>query len=144
MRFLLFVLLSSLTANAQELFPDDPLEFEPKPVPVKEAAVRKLSDYYDLVKNTLDTPGELNRKTRKSRPAQAVNTLGEPMQGAWWVKRHYYKTMTVDELVAGPGSDHPPSLTAPGQSSARRARVSLPALSFWMQIRNCTSSNSIR
>lgn len=109
MRLLLLVLLSSLTANAQELFPDDPLEFEPKPVPVNEAAVRKLSDYYDLVKNTLDTPGELNRKTGKSRPAQAVNTLGEPMQGAWWVKRHYYKTMTLDELVAGPGNDHPPS-----------------------------------
>jgi hypothetical protein len=113
MRFLLLVLLSSLTANAQELFPDDPLEFEPKPVPVTEAAVRKLSDYYDLVKNTFDTPGELNRKTGKSRPAQAVNTLGEPMQGAWWVKRHYYKTMSLDELVAGPGSDHPPSLRGP-------------------------------
>jgi len=108
-RFILFMFLSSLSANAQALYPDDPVEFEPKPVSVTEVAKRKLSDYYDLVRNTLDTPGQLNRNASKPVRAQAVNTLGEPMQGAWWVKRHYYKPMTLDELVAGPGKDHPPA-----------------------------------
>ncbi|MCI0627668.1 MAG: hypothetical protein L0387_39460 [Acidobacteria bacterium] len=112
-RVTLLFLLLSLTANAQALFPDDPLEFEPKPLPVKDVAKRKLSDYYDLLTNTLDTPGQLNRKTRKPIRALAVNTLGEPMQGAWWVKRHYYKPMTVEELVAGPGKDHPPNPRGP-------------------------------
>lgn len=112
-RFLLLVWLSCLSANAQGLFPDDPLEFEPKPLPVTGAAVRKLSDYYDLVKNTLDTPGELNRKAAKPVRAQGVSSLGEPMQGAWWVKRHYYRPMTVDELVVGPGAEHPPAPNAP-------------------------------
>lgn len=112
-RFILFLLLLPGTVNAQALFPDDPLEFEPKPLPVKEAATRKLSDYYDLLSNTLDTPGQLNRKAAKPIPARAVNTLGEPMQGAWWVKRHYYAPMTIDELVAGPGKDHAPSSRGP-------------------------------
>ena len=112
-RLMLLALLLPVTVNAQALFPDDPLEFEPKPLPVKEAATRKLSDYYDLLSNTLDTPGELNRKASKPVLAQAVNTLGEPMQGAWWVKRHYYKPMTIEELVAGPGKDHAPSPRGP-------------------------------
>jgi len=112
-RLTLFFLLSSLTANAQTLFPDDPLEFEPRPVPVKEVAKRKLSDYYDLLTNTLVTPGQLNRKEQKPIRALAVNTLGEPMQGAWWVKRHYYKPMSPEELVTGPGKDHSPDPRGP-------------------------------
>ena len=112
-RLTLFFLLSSLTANAQTLFPDDPLEFEPKPLPVKEVAKRKLSDYYDLLTNTLDTPGQLNRKEQRPIRALAVNTLGEPMQGAWWVKRHYYKPMSLEELVTGPGKDHAPDPRGP-------------------------------
>ena len=55
------------------------------------------------------TPGDLNRKEKTPIPAQGVNTLGEPMQGAWWVKRHYYQPMSIEQLVAGPGKDHPPS-----------------------------------
>ena len=39
-----------------------------------------------------------------------MNTLGEPLQGAWWVKRHYYHPSPVDDFVAGPGKDHAPSM----------------------------------
>jgi hypothetical protein len=35
------------------------------------------------------------------------------MQGAWWVKRHYYHPMSIQQLVAGPGMDHPPSTQGP-------------------------------
>jgi hypothetical protein len=111
--FLLLFTLSLLPLRAQQFRVDDPLDFEPAARPVDQPAVRKLSDYYDILKNTLATPGELNRKSPKPIRARSVNTLGEPLQGAWWVKRHYYKTMSLDELVAGPGIDHPPSEEGP-------------------------------
>ena len=38
-----------------------------------------------------------------------MSTLGEPLQGAWWVKRHYYKKMTIAELKRVPGPDVLPS-----------------------------------
>jgi len=28
-----------------------------------------------------------------------VNTVGDPLEGAWYTKRHYYKPMSIDELV---------------------------------------------
>lgn len=107
--FCLFV----AAAAAQTFRNDDPLEFELKPLPVHDAARRKLSDYYDAVSHTLDTPGELNRNARKPIAAQAVNTLGEPLQGAWWEKRHYYRPMSIAELQAGPGKSRPPSPEGP-------------------------------
>jgi hypothetical protein len=112
---LLFVLLVSfgLSLEAQKFRSDDPLEGEPKPAPAEKAARRNLSDVYDFFSHTLDTPGELNRNQREPIPAQAVNTLGEPMQGAWWVKRHYYTPMSIEQLISGPGSAHPPSAEGP-------------------------------
>ena len=112
---LLFVLLFSLglSLEAQKFRPDDPLEGEPKPTHTEKAARRNLSDVYDFFSHSLSTPGELNRNQRGPIPAQGVNTLGEPMQGAWWVKRHYYTPMSLDELISGPGSAHPPSAEGP-------------------------------
>jgi hypothetical protein len=107
-RLALFFSVSLCALPTQKFHADDPLEVELKPLPVENIARRKLSDYYDAVSHTLDTPGELNRTRPKPIPAQGVNTLGEPMQGAWWVKRHYYNPMSIDQLVAGPGNDHPP------------------------------------
>lgn len=108
-RLPLLFLLSLLALPGQTLRPDDPLEFELKPLPVNDAARRKLSDYHDLLTHTVNTPGELNRSRREPIAARSVNTLGEPMQGAWWVKRHYYRRMSVEQLVAGPDNGHPPS-----------------------------------
>jgi len=103
-------LLPLTLAFAEKFRADDPLEHELKPIMTIEPARRKLSDYYDAVRHTLSTPGELNRHRKFPIAAQAVNTLGEPLQGAWWMKRHYYRPMTEDELVAGPGNSHPPSM----------------------------------
>ncbi len=110
--FILFS-LSLLTLPAQKFRPDDPLETELKPLPVNNPAARKLSDYYDALSHSLATPGELNRESRKPIPARAVSSLGEPLQGAWWVKRHYYNPMSLEQLVAGPSQDHPPSMRGP-------------------------------
>ncbi|MBY0506910.1 MAG: hypothetical protein K2X03_23535 [Bryobacteraceae bacterium] len=106
MRFLTLLCLTVCGLCAQKFHLDDPLENELKPIPVADASKRKLSDYYDAVSHSLATPGDIERR----QAAQGVNTLGEPMQGAWWTKRHYYHPMSLDELVAGPGNTHAPSM----------------------------------
>src|SRR5262245_425405 len=107
-----FIILSfSLAAGllAQRFYSDDPLEREPAPVPLSQAASRKLSDYYDLFSNQFHEVGERQPKSGPRIPAKGVNTLGEPMEGSWWQKRHYYHRMTRDDLMLGPGQKFPPS-----------------------------------
>ena len=43
----------------------------------------------------------------------SVNTLGEVMDGDWYVNRHAAHHMSVAELQRGPGHDRPPDMTAP-------------------------------
>lgn len=95
--------------GAQRFYPDDPLLREPAPRPVEQAVPRKLSDYWDLVSSTLATPGE-KQSAAHPIPAQAVNTLGDPMEGAWWERRHYWRRMSLQELQRGPGNTTPPSM----------------------------------
>lgn len=107
--FALSILLASAAAG-QKFYPDDPLIREPKPRDTGELASRKLSDLYDLFRNTLAQPGELHRKNGdKIIPAQGINTLGDPLEGAWWERRHYWKPMSAEELRRGPGGLTPPS-----------------------------------
>jgi hypothetical protein len=88
---------------------DDPLIQEPPPRAVRDAASRKLSDYYDILKHTLATPGE--KQSRKAIiPAQGINTLGDPMEGTWWETRHYWSRMTLAELERGPGGNAAPAV----------------------------------
>jgi len=98
MKALTLLILAAAGLSAQRFYSDDPLEFEPKPYPVKDAHSRKLSDYYDLLNNQFRTVGQ--RQPKKGEPirARAVNTMGEPLQGAWWQKRHYYQRMSIEEL----------------------------------------------
>jgi hypothetical protein len=96
-------------ASAQKFLPDDPLEAEPKPMLIEPLKNRKLSDIYDLFSHQFGPPGELSKKVKKPIPAQGVNTLGEPMDGVWWERRHYYKRMSLDELKRGPGNTHVPA-----------------------------------
>src|SRR5262249_2758295 len=63
--------------------------------------------YYDLFMHSLGKPGDRNHKGHTT-PAQAVNTLGEPMDGAWYTHRHYFQRMSIEQLVRGPGGDQPP------------------------------------
>ena len=106
-----FVLLSlACAALAQpKFYPDDPLDREPAPRNVDKVLNRKLSDYYDLFSHQFGKTGERQPKTGPPIPARAVNTLGEPMDGAWYVKRHYYRRMSPEELKRGPGGKNPPA-----------------------------------
>lgn len=95
-------LLFAAAAPGGKFYDDDPLIQEPPPRAVSKAASRKLSDYHDILWHTLATPGEKQRPGAPI-PAQGVNTLGDPMEGAWWERRHYWRRMSVDELKKGPG-----------------------------------------
>ncbi len=109
MKNLSILLFMAAAAYGQKFYSDDPLESEPPPISIKEAKNRKLSDYYDLLSHQFGKVGE--RQPEKGPPirARGVNTLGEPLQGAWWQKRHYYRRMTLDQLKQGPDPTGLPS-----------------------------------
>jgi len=97
------------SSSPRKFLPDDPLLVEPPPLPVTSAKGRKVSDVYDVFLNTFTTPGERQPKKGPSIPALGVNTLGEVIDPAWYVGRHYFQPMTVEELVRGPGNETPPA-----------------------------------
>lgn len=101
--------LAALPALAQKFRADDPLRDEPPPLRVEKVHPRKFSDYFDFFYSTFGKPGDQNRLKKDPVRAMGVNTLGEPMAGAWWEPRHYYRRMTVEELVRGPGNSTPPA-----------------------------------
>ena len=111
----LFVLLSfAMTMYAQPSSPgkfrlDDPLRVEPPPLPVTSAKVRNVSDVYDVFLNTFASPAEPQPKAGPPLPAQGVNTLGEVIDTAWYVGRHYFQPTSVEDLMRGPGNATPPA-----------------------------------
>jgi hypothetical protein len=106
-------LLVALVAFAQKFYPDDPVPREPQPIPVTKAKGRKLSEYYDFFWHTFATPGEKQPKKGKPIPAQSVNTLGEVLDGAWYMNRHGRSRMSIEELRRGPGDANAPSKDGP-------------------------------
>ena len=98
---LLVLILAASALSARKFYDDDPLLVEPKPRPVLKAENRKLSDIYDLFAHQFGPPGEHQPQKGEPIRARAVNTLGDPMEGAWWEKRHYYKPMSREELIRG-------------------------------------------
>lgn len=109
-RLAILILALAAVLSAQKFYPDDPLAEDPKPRDASQAIRRKLSDIYDLFKSTLSTPGE--KALVPGQPpvrARAVDTTGEPPNGAWYTRRHYYRRMTVEELVRGGGGTRPPA-----------------------------------
>ncbi len=81
--------------------------------------MRKVNDFYDFFSHTFAIPGELKTEVGESISAKAINTLGEPMDSPWWVRRHYYDRMSIPQLVAGVGDSHPP---APGKWTITQAK----------------------
>ncbi|HUQ95806.1 MAG TPA: hypothetical protein VM120_29275 [Bryobacteraceae bacterium] len=110
--FFLFLFVAALPAA--KFYADDPLLIEPTPRDVGSMQSRKLSDYYDLFLHQFTHPGE--RQPRgKSHPqikAKAVNTLGDPMDGDWYNRRHYWNRMRLAELERGPTMDSGPDVSA--------------------------------
>lgn len=108
MRLIIALALTASLLPAQKFYPDDPLLVEPAPLDTKNPARRKLSDWYDLFSHIFATPGEKQPATGAKIHARNVNTLGDPMDGAWYTRRHYFKPMSADELRRGPGGLTPP------------------------------------
>jgi hypothetical protein len=104
------LLIASATLSSQTFYADDPLVKEPAPRDASKAVRRKISDYYDFFQHTFSHPGERAKRGDQIVRAQGVNTLGDPMDGAWYTKRHYYKPMSLEELVRGPGNSNAPAM----------------------------------
>src|SRR5262245_16820829 len=97
---------------APRFYPDDPLRSEPTPLPVADLQPRALSDLLERVNNTFKTRGQRHPATGVI-PAGGVNSLGEVMDGDWYVNRHGTRRMTQDELRRGAGDANPPDTTTP-------------------------------
>ena len=98
---------ASGVVQAQKFYPDDPLKAEPPPFPVYEPEARSLSEVLELANNTLGRPGERHPPDAVI-PAGAVNTLGEVMDGSWFVNRHATRRLSREELIRGPRTGEPP------------------------------------
>jgi hypothetical protein len=112
LQLLTIVLFMSPPLLAKKFYPDDPLTQEPRPTNAGHAQSRQLSRFYDLFTHTLGKPGERNTNGHVIQ-SKAVNTIGDPMDGSWYTRRHYWKAMTNEELMRGPGGTTPPSMDGP-------------------------------
>ena len=101
-------LLALPPASAQRFFPDDPLESELPPLNTPEAAPRTLSPVLNYFTNSFTRSGE-QHPSEGVIVSQGVNTLGEVMDGQWYVNRHAKTRMSRTELQRGPGNAFPPS-----------------------------------
>ena len=99
-------------AAAQTFYPDDPLLREPTPLPAPDPGRRNLSVLLEAASATFGRPGE-RHPGKGVIAAQGVNTLGEVLDGAWYVNRHGRTRMSLEELRRGSGDDQPPSMTGP-------------------------------
>ena len=106
------VLLPPLLA-AQHFYPDDPLWRDPAPVNVSRARQRDINDYYDFFVNTFDAADKKEIRHHRPGPSEAINTLGEVPDSAWFTNRIGARPMSRDELLRGPGIDHPPAMGQP-------------------------------
>lgn len=118
---------SPVWAQGQRFYPDDPLRSEPTPLPVADINPRALSEVLEQVKNSLRRTGE-RHPANGVIPARAVNTLGEVMDGEWYVNRHGTRRMTIDELQRGPGNANPPAAGSPLQVLVVKTFGSTPGL----------------
>ena len=106
----ILLLLSVRLAAAEKFYSDDPLQNEPRPRNAASVKPRKLNDYYDLVENSFKKRGERNTRATTIR-ARDVNTVDEPMDGAWYTHRNYWNSMSDEQLRLGPDGKNPPSET---------------------------------
>lgn len=124
------ILIAASSLSAQKFYSDDPLLREPAPRDASGAVQRKIGDYYDFVKQTFHQPGEPARKGSEVIRARDVNTLGEPMDGAWYMRRHYYERMSIEELVRGAGNENAPAADGKWKIVKAKSEGVTPGLEF--------------
>ncbi len=116
-------------AAAQKFYPDDPLDREPPPLPAIDPTVRNFSALLEAVSATFSRPGE--RQPRSGVIAsQGVNTLGEVLNGPWFVNRHGRTRLSREELLRGSGDSAAPSMSGPWRVLLLRSRGARPAIVF--------------
>ncbi len=93
----------------KKFYSDDPLWTMPRPRSVVNATSRTLSEYYDFFENTLFPPGQRAKHTGVSLPSQAINTVDEVPDSAWYTNRHGSRPMSLEDLKQGPGDTTPPA-----------------------------------
>ena len=96
------ICLGSGVAQTRKFYPDDPIQVDPKPVPVGEIKKVKINDLYDYLYQTG------RQKPRASPPAMGINTLGEVPDNSWFTNRHGRTRMTPDALKRGTGNENVP------------------------------------
>ena len=99
-------------AAAQKFYPDDPLLREPSPTPAPDPGPRNLSVLLEAMSATFGRPGE-RHPGKTVIAAQGINTLGQVLDGPWYVNRHGRTRMSLAELRRGSGDDEPPSMDGP-------------------------------
>src|SRR5262249_37501972 len=127
--FVLAILATHASAAAQRFFPDDPLEREPTPLPAIDPGPRNLSFLLEAVSATFNRPGE-----RHPLPdvvaSQGVNTMGDVLDGAWYVNRHGRARLSPGELQRGSGGASAPSMSAPWRVLLMRSQNARPTIVF--------------
>jgi hypothetical protein len=94
---------------SRKFYSDDPIWSMPRPTAAVNVASRVLSEYYDFFENTLFSPGERAPRTGVFLPSQAINTVDEVPDSAWYTNRHARRPMSSSQLKAGPGDAEPPA-----------------------------------
>jgi hypothetical protein len=106
------VLGGQAPSHGSRFYPDDPLLVEPVPLPVANLQRRALSAVLESINSSVKPNGQ-RQPTNGVIPAEGTNTIGEVMDGDWYVNRHATHRMTIAELQRGRGDDHPPVTIAP-------------------------------
>ncbi len=125
----LLLLLAAPALGAVKFRPDDPLQKEPAPTNAAKVKPRKVSDYYDFFQNTFGKPGHPKNKAERI-PGQAVNTLGEVPDSAWYTNRHGQIPMSIQDLVRGPGGDNQPDTSGPLTVVAAKTEGVMPGFTM--------------
>jgi hypothetical protein len=92
----------------KKFYSDDPVWTAPAPAPAHPQG-RKLNDYYDFFENTLFARGQRASRTEGQLPSQAINTVDEVPDSAWYTNRHAGRRMAIDELKRGAGDANAPA-----------------------------------
>jgi len=127
--FLLAMCIGPRQAAAQKFYPDDPLLREPAPTPAPDPGPRNLSLLLEAMSATFGRPGE-RHPGKGVIAAQGVNTLGQVLDGPWYVNRHGRTRMSLAELRRGSGDDEPPSMGGPWHVLLVRNQGLRPMLVF--------------
>src|SRR5688572_1459026 len=101
-------LLWALPLQSQKFYSDDPLIQEPAPFPIEAANFRGLNLLYEVVMNQFAKQGERHPENGVI-PALSPNTLGEVMDGPWFMNRHGRQRLSATELMQAAAQGHAPS-----------------------------------